>query len=129
MYKLYFLLAVLSFFLILNITASQDISPTYFKLINGDKKAVVEFLSRIKKLPEFTTEFIKYKDHVADLEKKLYEEDLKRKQVIKKFEQILEKSPKSRDALYSLYNLYKQGDPAKSEEYLKRAKEVDPEIN
>ena len=55
--------------------------------------------------------------------------DKKRKETMAEFESLLQKNPKSRDLLYNLYLLYNEdGNKIKAEEYLKKAKEIDPTV-
>lgn len=126
----YVIFTILAIFLVSNIIASQTISETFFKLLNGDRGAVLEFLTKIKVLPEYKNELAKYQAEFPKIENDLFQEDMKREFLIKNFEQILLKNPKSRDILYELHLLYRRiGDKEKASDYLKRAKEVDPELN
>ena len=125
-----FLYLFLFLFILLNIFSSQLISPLYYRIVKEDKSAVVSFLSKTKNLPAFFL-FLEMSKNIYgnSLEQEVFAEDNKRKEMIAKFESFLEKNPKSRDLLYNLYLLYKEGgDGIKAEEYLKRAKEIDPLI-
>ncbi len=126
----FFLVVLIFLFLISNLFSSQIISPVYFRLINDEKKAAIEFLEKIKKLPEFKDELKKYKTiYGKTIEEEVFAKEIREKQMIKNLEQILEKNPKSRDVLYSLYLLYdSRGDKIKAKEYLRQAKEVDPNM-
>lgn len=121
---------ILFFFLILNLISSQQISPLYFKFINNDKQAIVNLLEKIKTLPEFQ----KILEMNINIYGKTIEEDVFRqknqeKLMINNLEQKLFINPKSRDILYSLYQLYlASGDKNKAEEYLRRAKALDPSV-
>ena len=60
----------------------------------------------------------------------VYAEKVKKRSMINKLERELVINPKARDILYSLYQLYlAEGDKNQANNYLKRAKEVDPSIN
>ena len=117
-------------FLVFNLVSSQLISPLYYQIVKEDRGAVVSFLSKTKSLPAFSL-FLEMSKNIYgnSLEQEVFAEDNKRKEMITKFESFLERNPKSRDLLYNLYLLYKEGgDGVKAEEYLKKAKEVDPMI-
>ena len=65
----------------------------------------------------------------GSLKQEVFAKDNKRKETIAKFESLLQKNPKSRDLLYNLYLLYQEdGNGTKAEEYLRRAKVIDPMI-
>lgn len=126
----YLVMGVLSVYLLNNIISSQDISPTYFNLVNGDEMAVATYLKSIKSLPEYDMELAKYKEAMPDVEIEIFKDDLEKRTLITNFERILEKNPSSRDALYNLYLLNSSsGDQNQALEYLRRAREIDPEIN
>jgi tetratricopeptide (TPR) repeat protein len=117
-------------FLLANISYSQNISPLYWKLVNDEKEAVIDYLKKIKPLPFFKTELKKFtnifgKKIVDDV----FFEDEQRKIKIKKLEAVLQKNPKSRDVLYALSKLYQEdGNERLAKEYFKKAKEVDPNL-
>ncbi len=118
------------FFLLGNIFLSQLISPLYFRLINNDKSATITFLTKIKNFPDFSAYLDMNTGVYGDSVKKaVFAKDQQRKEEIKTLEVLLEKNPKSRDLLYDLYLLYHEdGNSAKTEEYLRKAREVDPLI-
>jgi tetratricopeptide (TPR) repeat protein len=121
---------LLSVFLLVNMFASQFISPLYFQLVKEDKKAVVNFLNKIKNLPVFSS-FLETNKNIygGSLQQEVFAESLKRKQKIAGLEILLQRNPKSRDLLYNLHLLYnEEGDKIKAEEYLRKAKEIDPSI-
>lgn len=125
------LLFAIFLYLLANVLSSQLISPLYFQLVKEDKKAVALFLNKIKNLAIFPPLFeMNKKIYGNSLEQEVFSEDNKRKEAIAEHESLLQKNPKSRDALYNLYLLYyEDGNETKAEEYLNRAKEVDPLIN
>lgn len=125
-----FIVLSLMFFLFLNILSSQTVSPLYFNFIDEKKAAAVSFLIKIKQLREFSALFSEYKNiYGPSLENEVFAEDRKRREDIQRLESLLEKNPKSRDILYSLYVLYKEdNNDKKAQEYLKRAKDIDPMI-
>lgn len=124
------LLLVSLIFLLLNILASQTIDSSYFNLINNDKNAVINFLKKIKPLPEFKNLLITNQNIFDNsLEKDVFSEDLARKTMINNFEQLLNKNPSSRDILYSLFLLYNaSGDKIKTREYFNKVQKIDPNL-
>lgn len=113
-----------------NVTMSQNISPSYFQIVNQNRKGEIDFLQRIQTLPEYE----KYLDlgrklYGEDMEKEVNRDALKRKAEISHLESILRLNPQARDVLYGLSKFYRvQGDVVKADIYLEKAKEVDPTI-
>jgi len=128
--SLNFFMLLLIFFLFLNILASQQISSLYFQIINNEKTAVVAFLKKIRRLPEFSFFFKTNKNIYGPLlEKQVFEDERKKEEKLVKLESLLQKNPKSRDVLYELYLTNKDlGNEKKAEKYLKMAQEIDPDI-
>lgn len=131
--KDFFLIYVLfmSVFLLFNIVFSQNISPIFFGLINNERRSSVEYLKKIRKNSDFAQQLKYYVTlYGPSIKNEVYANELIRDAKIKQFEQILKNSPQSRDVLYSLYLLYSEkGDRLTAENYYKRAKMVDPNIN
>jgi len=127
---LLFALSILSVFLTINIYSSQSISPLYLRLVNNEKKAVIEYLKKIKNLPQFKTEIKNFTGIFGrEIAAEVFFEDEQRKIKIKKLEAALQKNPKSRDVLYALSKLYQEdGNYKLADKYLKKTKEVDPMI-
>ena len=121
---------LLIFFLFLNILASQEISSLYFQIVNNEKPAVVAFLKKIRRLPEFSFFFKTNKNIYGPLlEKQVFEDERKKEEKLVKLESLLQKNPKARDVLYELYLTNKDlGNEKRAEKYLKMAKEIDPDI-
>ena len=117
-------------FFIFNLISSQMISPLYFQLVSNNKKAIVNFLEKIKILPEFQKILEMNKNiYGKTVEEETFRQENEKKLMINNLEQKLMINPKERDILYSLYLLYKEkGDNLTAEKYLKQAKEVDPSI-
>jgi len=124
-------------YLLGNIVVSQNVSPIYYKLstISLSKKALhndaFNFLTSIRKLSEFN-EFLPRFTAVfgSSLNEDIRKEDEKRAAYFKNLEYIIEKNPKSRDALLKLYLYYiQENEPDKAIYYLNKAKEVDPSLN
>lgn len=126
-----FTACLLFLFLFTNMILSQLVSPIYFQLARENKNASVSFLKKIKNLPHFIP-FLEMNKNIYGeyIEQEVFAEDNKRKEMIAKFESLLEKNKKSRDLLYNLYLLYQEDkNYSKAQEYLDRAKEVDPLLN
>ena len=124
------LVIIVFFYLFFNVFSSQTISPLYFQLTNEDKNAVVQYLKAIRLQPVFVSELQKFKNiYGSDIENQVFSEEKDKQRLIKNLEQILEKNPYSRDILYRLFLLNKDlGNKQLAGEYLRRVKEVDPNI-
>jgi len=120
----------LSAFLILNIFFSQIISPLYYKFVNNNRNSAISFLQKIKVLPEYQKILEMNNDiYGPTVKAEIFAQENGKKDLINNLEQQLIISPKSRDILYSLYQLYlTEGDKNQANDYLKRAKEVDPTV-
>jgi len=114
--------------LFLNLISSQFISPIYFGLVNNDKIATISFLQKIKSLPEYQKNLeMNNNIYGKTVKEEIFRQENKRKELIKNLEQQLIINPKARDILYSLYQLYlSEGDKNRANDYLRRAREVDP---
>ena len=125
-----YLIFFLGIFLLLEIFASQIISPFYIQVVNEDKSGVVNYLKKIVSLAIYKEELSMYKITYGEgLENAVLSEKLARDNKIQKLEQLLVNSPKSRDVLYSLFLLHQEdGNKIKAEKYLQTAREVDPEL-
>jgi len=81
------------FFLVSNIIFSQTISPLFSQVVNGDKKAVIEYLKKIKSQSEFKKELEYYKNtYGVEIEQQVFEEDRKREEKIKEYKLVLQKN-------------------------------------
>jgi len=124
------LMLLLVFFLFLNIFSSQKISPLYFRLINNDRLATVDFLKRIKTHPQFRF-FLSTNINCFDyfLENEVFSEQKIKEERVAELSFLLQKNPKSRDVTYGLFLLNKDlGNTKQAEKYLKITKEIDPNI-
>ncbi len=128
---------VLILYLALNIVASASISPVYFHLVNslqgGSVKkyeSVVEFLKSVRTTPVFTEELAFYRaQYGTRVQDAVYANDKKRRATIGILEQLLQKNPRSPQVLYRLSLLYTEdGNVKKAQDYLEKAKELDPGI-
>lgn len=124
-----FLFVILIFaFLFLNLIYSQLISPIYFRFINNDKNATINFLKKIKILPEYQ-KILEMNNNIygSTVKEGILRQEIKQKEMINNLEQQLTINPKARDVLYSLYKLYLQeGNNLQAQKYLEQVKAVDP---
>ena len=126
-----FLFSLIITILFLNLISSQYISTIYFQFINNDKNSTISFLQKIKNLPEYQN-ILEINNNIygQTIKEEVFKQESRKKAMINNLEQQLTINPKARDVLYSLYQLYlSEGDKNKAEEYLRRAKEIDPVIN
>ena len=135
--KIYpYITALLIVYLLGNIVVSQNISQSYFKLSDFSlpksnlHNEAFNFLISIRKLPEYNIFLPRFKAVFGDsLEEDVKKEDEKRLVYFKNLEYIIEKNPKSRDALLKLYLYYiEENKPDIAIEYLNKAKEIDPSL-
>jgi len=118
-------------FLFLNFVFSQLISPLYLRFVNNDKKATISFLQKIKTLSEYQ-KILEMNDSIygQTIREEIFQQENKKKVMTNNLEQQLTINPKARDILYSLYQLYlAEGDKNRANDYLKRAKAIDPSVN
>lgn len=118
-------------FCFLNLIFSQSISPIYFQFVNNNKASAVNFLQKINNLPEYKR-ILEMNNNIygSTIKEQIFAKNNLKKEVINNLEQKLTINPKSRDVLYGLYQLYlEEGDKNQANDYLRRAKEVDPSIN
>jgi tetratricopeptide (TPR) repeat protein len=126
----YFMGGVLTMYLLLNIISSQFVSSLYFGLVNNDRDAIRGFLTRIKILPEFKSEMEKYKNILgASIEDEVYQHSVEVQEAITRLEDVSDSGVRSKDIYYSLYLLYNEiGNQNRAQEYLRRARSIDPSI-
>ena len=122
---------VVMFFFILfcffNGVASQIMPSLYFRLIQGDARAEVEFIKTARLMPEFQKLFPEIRQTFVKHETEVYADERKRRLTITELEKILQENPQSRDALYALAILHKRnGNEEKAFEYYEKAKTLDP---
>jgi len=121
---------LIAFLSIVNLLNNQLISPMYYKFISGNVDTTMAFLQNIKKLPEYQN-ILELNSNIygSTIKEEIYKQENKQKETINKLEQQLLINPKIRDILYGLYRLYlAEGDKDTANEYLRRAKEVDPTL-
>ncbi|OGK21455.1 hypothetical protein A2866_02055 [Candidatus Roizmanbacteria bacterium RIFCSPHIGHO2_01_FULL_39_8] len=121
-----FLLVYLS----VNILSSQLISPLYFQIIKEDRKSFIVFLEKIKDFSSFPYFLGMHKRIYGNrIEQDVFAKEVKRKETIQNLELFLTRNPKSRDILYRLSLLYRdEGNQTKADEYLNKARVIDPVI-
>lgn len=116
--------------LFLNFFYSQSISPLYEGFVNNDKTVTVSFLQKIKTLPEYPR-ILEMNNNIYgnSISEEILKQENKKKELISNLEKQLIINPKARDVLYSLYQLHQaDGNQIKANNYLMRAKEVDPNL-
>jgi len=127
---LLFTLVVFTFFVVLNIVFSQNISPLYFQIINRQLPATISFLKDIRSLPQFQAELTKFsKQYNKPLKKAVFakENEIRWKTIYLK--KLLKQNPNARDVLYKLSLLYQQeGNKYQANKYFNQAKQIDPLI-
>ena len=117
-------------FLFLNFVFSQLISPLYLRFVNNDKKATISFLQKIKTLSEYQ-KILEMNNNIygPTVREEIFQQENKKKVMTNNLEQQLTINPKARDILYSLYKLYlADGNKKLADDYLRQAKEVDPNL-
>lgn len=116
-------------FLIVNIIASQLVSPLMVKLLeNPDENTVALYLQKIRTLPLFDDELFFYQNMYGEtINDKVFRVEKERRTTISQLEELLRKNPQARDVLYNLSKLYQaEGNTAQADIYLQKAKAIDP---
>ncbi len=120
---------VLALFCFANLLFSQLVPDMYLQLIKEERSGLVEFMKKAKTLSQFKQLKPEIQETYSVYEKEVHADETKREKNIQKLEELLETNPDSRDILYSLYLLYeKDGNSQKAQEYLKKAKIIDPNV-
>ncbi|MFA6017005.1 MAG: hypothetical protein WC744_02875 [Patescibacteria group bacterium] len=117
--------------LIINLIYSQLISPIYYGFTINNEKVTVAFLQKIKPLPEYQR-ILEMNNNVygQTIKDEIFSQENQKKEMINNLEQQLTINPRARDVLYSLYQLYlSEGDKNRASDYLRKAREIDPDIN
>ena len=127
---LFFLFIFMVVFLGINIFFSQNINPLFLKVINPDYQSAIAFLKKIKKTPYFSQELSKFKKIYGEkIVEEVFRDEIELDKKIKKYESLLKINSNNPDLLYNLYLLYKKkGNEKLAQEYLKKAREIDPWI-
>lgn len=99
-------------------------------MMNENQKAFISYLQSIRNLSQFSSDLSRLKNiYGSGLETSVYNKEIEEKIMIQNLEQELQKSPYSRDILYSLFFLYDQkGDKKIAQEYFEQARMVDPMV-
>lgn len=121
-FNIFFISLILTI-LFLNLLSSQLISPIYLLFVDSNKTATVNFLQKIKTLPEYSR-ILEMNNNIygPSVKEEIFRQENKKNEMIKNLEQQLTINPKARDVLYSLFQLTQE------KKYLKLAKEIDPNI-
>jgi tetratricopeptide (TPR) repeat protein len=113
----------------INIAGSQMVHPLYEGVVRGNKLALVTFFKIAKDLAAFQPLKPEMDKTYQTLANEIDKDNITRQEKINKLESVLSKSPKSRDILYALSVLYRDsGNPIKADEYLQKAREIDPSV-
>lgn len=130
MLKNYCLLILGLSFVVANIFLSQNLDSGYFKVANGDEKSFANLLIKIKALPDFNTFYsLGQKIYGTKIEEDVFQEQIKMEKEILRIQSLLTLNPKQKYLLYNLYLLYQQkGDTHQAQEYLNKAKLIDPTV-
>ena len=115
---------------IVNIISSQSIPSLYWDVVNEKPTAVSFFLQKMMGSPDFNRLFTMNENiYGPSLKGKVFQETLKREMAIRELEAILLINPKARDVLVALSTLYEQeGNYPRAQDYLQKAKEIDPQV-
>lgn len=120
---------VTSMFVTLNILVSQYIPDQFTAIAQGEMSAILETIREGRVLHQFQPLFGEVKGLMREYDEDIFSQDRDRRSTISSLEALLFKYPESRDLLVSLSLLYeKEGDIVRSQEYLKRAQLLDPEV-
>jgi len=119
-----------SAFLLLNMIFPQMVNPAYFQIMNDNENSAIYYLQSIQHLPQFSSDYLRFKNIYGErLENTMLADKNAQIKMMQQFEQILVKNPYSRDILYSLFLIYERlGNKNIAQEYLRRAKEIDPSL-
>ena len=128
--------ALLIVYLLGNIVVSQNVSPIYYNLSDSNLSKnnlyddAFNFLVSIRSLSEYEQFLPRFEAVFGSvLDEDIKKHDEKQSAYFENLKYALDKNPKSRDALLKLYLYYiQQGDPEKAQEYLDKAKKVDPTL-
>ncbi len=119
---------ILYMFVYYNIIASQKIHPLYYGVINENRSDVVELLREIRTSKLYNEVLVMQKGvYGEDIEGEVNKEVIERNQTISKLETALRINPKSPQILKNISLLYlENGDSEKANEFLIKAREIDP---
>jgi hypothetical protein len=121
--------SLLTLLLAANIVYSQIVNPVWERMTNGDRVAQVQFFKIIKDMPVFAELRDLTSGTYATLQQDINADDVTRKDKIAKMEALLDENPDNPDLLYAISTLYRDGgDDAAADDYLQRARELDPLI-
>ena len=122
--------ALILVILFLNLIYSQLISPYYFMFVNNDKKATIIFLQKIKNLSEYQR-ILEMNNNIygPSVKEEIFRQENEKTTKINSLKEQLSINSKSRDIFFGLYQLFlSTGDKIQADDYLKKAREVDPSL-
>lgn len=114
----------------INILASQGYDEHMYGYMNGKREDTLTYLKRIWGTPLFNMEMQAFKDEnnltILHEWEKIQEQNAQR---IAMMEKITQSHPYSPELYYNLFLLYSEnGNIQKAEEYLHKARQIDPSI-
>lgn len=119
----------LFFILVANVLASQRIPELFFQITNDNEQAYITFLKQGRTTSSFRVLSPEILQNFARHEDEIYADERQRRELIQKLEVLLDKNPKSRDILYSLYLLYDKDEKHDvAQMYLQEAQKIDPSL-
>lgn len=123
-------LVLLVLLLAANLYSSQAMPPLYYRLVDGERAAIPQYLTQIRQLSVFQSELLRYKNtYGLWVENQVFKKEWERNEMIARLEAALQKNPQSRDVLYGLSVLYAdRGDSGRAQAYLERARQIDPAL-
>lgn len=121
---------IFALFVILNAAVSQVYPSLYYQSLTNERETAVPYLKSIQSLPSFASALDDLSSTYGEsVREGVYYDDSKRQTYISELEALALQNPSSRDVNYQLSILYQQkGDTAKSQEYLQKARAIDPSL-
>ncbi|MBI3620260.1 hypothetical protein HY214_03915 [Candidatus Roizmanbacteria bacterium] len=127
----FFLFLVFVGYVFINLVLSQSLPTLFFRVAAGERTAMLTFLTASQGLPEYknivtSAEEIYGHSIIAEFRDQLS----RRHDRIGQLDQTLAINPKARDVLLELSRLYaEEKNQVKTNDYLTKAKKIDPGIN
>jgi len=113
-----------------NMAGSQVVPELYPRFIENERGTVVEYLTGIKKLPLFTTEYLTFKNKYGQtLDEGVMKDERANNKEAQQLEELLKTSPGSPEILMRLSGLYQRsGNITLAGDYAARAVDLDPNV-
>lgn len=126
-YLLFFICVTL---LVLNILSSQSYPSVMYRVMDGDAGAIAAYLKQIWGSRQFDAELAVVKrDGNKDVLNQMQKEENERVGMMRALESATKLYPYAPEPYFNLSLLYRQqGDAKKADEYLRRARQIDPHI-